>query len=174
MFSDSQNCAWMREGARSLIYPRCVTNASQFYIPQDQELPVPSEQCPEPQAGTFVTELTTQIRSSQWQALMNRLLWNQRAAWPTSHLSSKISAFLLLYGLLGKTKKKHTQTLKEIYLLYCKQISLCAKIDAVIDMQEKSQPLNRSPEQGVRILHLFQDRGPPDQKDFSGALILHT
>lgn len=46
MFSDSQNCAWMREGARSLIYPRCVTNASQFYIPQDQELPVPSEQCP--------------------------------------------------------------------------------------------------------------------------------
>lgn len=138
MFSDSQNCAWMREGARSLIYPRCVTNASQFYIPQDQELPVPSEQCPEPQAGTFVTELTTQIRSSQWQALMNRLLWNQRAAWPTSHLSSKISAFLLLYGLLGKTKKKHTQTLKEIYLLYRKQISLCAKIDAVIDMQEKS------------------------------------
>lgn len=75
----------------------------------------------------------------------------------------------------GKQKKNtHTQTLKEIYLLYCKQISLCAKIDAVIDMQEKSQPLNRSPEQGVRILHLFQDHGPPDQKDFSGALILHT
>lgn len=44
--------------------------------------------------------------------------------------------------LIGKNKKHtpHTQTLKETCLLYCKQVPLWVKIDAVIDKMEEVSP----------------------------------
>lgn len=48
----------------------------------------------------------------QWQILLDRPSWNQRLAWPTSDLSFKIWAFLLLCSLLGKTKQKPCRPVK--------------------------------------------------------------
>lgn len=53
--------SWMKE--RSSVYPGCVTNASGLRLACYQVFPGLRKQCPEPDVGMFLTELTTWVRS---------------------------------------------------------------------------------------------------------------
>ena len=96
----------------------------------------------------------------QWQALMDRFTWNQRAFWSPSHSSSETSAFLLLYNLLGKTK--HTHRRKICFIV---NKSLCVQKRCWYCKDGENGAAEGKHWEGhclvtlVEILQLFQDHG---------------
>lgn len=76
---------------------------------------------PEPWVGTFIT-----VNHADKILFSDKLWWTgsleikELAAWPTSHSLPKISAFLLLYKLLGKTKHTHRPIRKYICFIISK------------------------------------------------------
>lgn len=173
---DSHSCVWMRE--RSSVQPRCVTNATGLCLTCYRVFPILRKQCPEPEVGTFPPELTTQMRSCQWQALMDRLTWNQRASWCPSHLSSETSAFLLLYNLLGKTKHPRRPIKRNICFFVNKflrvQKRCCYCKDGENGAAEGKHWAGSCLVTWLKILQWFQDCGPPRWEDLSRVLILYN